>query len=401
VPRAAGAVHPAAGEGDVRRSDPGRRRRRGPPEVLRQVVLTATMVITPAGPEQGYGQDKPERCSKPTWPSSRASTFGTAEGPIAGGAVCSLKPLTRSFGPKAPGSLKSEQGVGFRERVVSEARVSTLGGPAARSLVSLLSRENISNCGFRAYLGCTPTGPTVPGRAADRSRGRGRRATRPAEVVLLARQRRPRPAHRRRHHHRPRHHGTRPRAGPSCCGRYASSRPTRALTPTGSPTTANAAAPARPSPPPSPSPRSTRASPNAWSRNSRCAGHPAAPTCCYRYAPACSTTSSPATSTAGTPASPGHPTPRHSPRSLPYFVPLSERGAFRPWVAAAVRKENAKRMQDVRQTKCFVAETSALVRISFEEGGHSGSFVPSDLPVDRCPRCPRGPSRRPRSTRER
>ena len=60
---------------------------------------------------QGYGQDKPERCSKPAWPSSRASTFGTAEGPIAGGAVCSLKPLTRSFGPKAPGSLKSERGL--------------------------------------------------------------------------------------------------------------------------------------------------------------------------------------------------------------------------------------------------------------------------------------------------
>ena len=96
------------------------------------------------------------RCSKPAWPSSRASAFGAAEGPIAGGAVCSLKPLTRSFGPKAPGSLKSERGVGVRERVFSEARVSTLGGPTARSLAPLLSRETISNCGFRAYLGCTP-----------------------------------------------------------------------------------------------------------------------------------------------------------------------------------------------------------------------------------------------------
>ena len=35
--------------------------------------------------------------------------------------------------------------------VFSEARVSTLGGPTARSLAPLLSRENISNCGFRAY----------------------------------------------------------------------------------------------------------------------------------------------------------------------------------------------------------------------------------------------------------
>ena len=50
--------------------------------------------------EKGYGQDKPERGSKPAWPSSRASTFGTAEGPIAGGAVCSLKPLTRFSGRK-------------------------------------------------------------------------------------------------------------------------------------------------------------------------------------------------------------------------------------------------------------------------------------------------------------
>jgi hypothetical protein len=56
----------------------------------------------------GYGQDKPERCSKPASPSSRASTFGTAEGLIAGGAVCSLKPLTRSFGPKALGYRHAE-----------------------------------------------------------------------------------------------------------------------------------------------------------------------------------------------------------------------------------------------------------------------------------------------------
>ena len=45
--------------------------------------------------------------------------------------------------------------------VFSEARVSTLGGPTARSLAPLLSRENISNCGFRAYLGCTP-GSSAP-----------------------------------------------------------------------------------------------------------------------------------------------------------------------------------------------------------------------------------------------
>ena len=40
-------------------------------------------------------------------------------------------------------------------------------------------------------------------------------------------------------------------------------------------------------------------------KNSRCAGHPAAPTCCCRSALASSTTSSPATFTAGTPASAG------------------------------------------------------------------------------------------------
>ena len=96
------------------------------------------------------------RCSRRPDRRSRTSTFGTAEGPITEGAVCSLKPLTRPFGPKAPGSLKSELGVGFRGRVFSEARVPTLGGPAARSPAPLLSRENIANCGFRAYPGCTP-----------------------------------------------------------------------------------------------------------------------------------------------------------------------------------------------------------------------------------------------------
>ena len=44
-------------------------------------------------------------------------------------------------------------------------------------------------------------------------------------------------------------------------------------------------------------------------KNSRCAGHPAAPTSYSRSAPASSTTSSPATFTAGTPASAGHWTP--------------------------------------------------------------------------------------------
>ncbi len=44
-------------------------------------------------------------------------------------------------------------------------------------------------------------------------------------------------------------------------------------------------------------------------KKQRCAGHPAAPTCCSRSAPASSTASSPATFTAGTPASAGHWTP--------------------------------------------------------------------------------------------
>ena len=87
----------------------------------------------------------------------------------------------------------------------------------------------------------------------------------------------------------------------------ATSRPT----PASSATTANATAAARPSPAPSPSPPSTRSSAPAWSRNSRCAGHPAAPTCCSNCAPASSTTTSPTTSTAGTPGSPRyrHPFP--------------------------------------------------------------------------------------------
>ena len=108
---------------------------------------------------EGYGQDKPERCSKPAWLSSMASAFGAAEGPIAGGAVCSLKPLTRSFGPKAPGSLKSERGVSFRERVFSEARVSTLGGPTARSLAPLLSRRPSPTAGFGLILAVPHVGP--------------------------------------------------------------------------------------------------------------------------------------------------------------------------------------------------------------------------------------------------
>ena len=53
----------------------------------------------------------------------------------------------------------------------------------------------------------------------------------------------------------------------------------------------------------SPSPPSTRSSAPAWSRSSRCAGHPKAPTCCSNCVPASSTTTSPTTSTAGTPDS--------------------------------------------------------------------------------------------------
>jgi len=58
-------------------------------------------------------------------------------------------------------------------------------------------------------------------------------------------------------------------------------------------------------------------------KNSRCAGHPAAPTYCCRSAPASSTTSSPTTSTAGTPASTRRRPPWRSRLSLPHFVPLS------------------------------------------------------------------------------
>ena len=59
------------------------------------------------------------------------------------------------------------------------------------------------------------------------------------------------------------------------------------------------------------------------SRNSRCGGAPAAPTCSYSSAPGFSTTHSPTTSTGGTQDSPTCPTDRRWPRNLPQFVPLS------------------------------------------------------------------------------
>ena len=84
----------------------------------------------------------------------------------------------------------------------------------------------------------------------------------------------------------------------------ASSAPTSAATARRSRTTASATAAASRSPPPPPRPPSTRSSAAAWSRSSRCAGRPAAPTCSCRSAPASSTTTSPPTSPAGTPDSP-------------------------------------------------------------------------------------------------
>ena len=72
-----------------------------------------------------------------------------------------------------------------------------------------------------------PPRPGVPGRAAGRPRQRDRHAAAAAEVVLLARQRLPRPANRRRPDLRPRHHRSRcPRAGPGCSRRSASSTAT-------------------------------------------------------------------------------------------------------------------------------------------------------------------------------
>ena len=84
----------------------------------------------------------------------------------------------------------------------------------------------------------------------------------------------------------------------------ASSAPTSAATARRSRTTASATAAASRSPPPPPRPPSTRSSAAAWSRSSRCAGRPAAPTSFCRSAPASSTTTSPPTSPAGTPGSP-------------------------------------------------------------------------------------------------
>ncbi len=80
---------------------------------------------------------------------------------------------------------------------------------------------------------------------------------------------------------------------------WLSSPGTSAPTPTGSPTTASAAAAVRPSPPPSSSPPSTKWCPNAWSKNSRCAGHRRAPICSCRSAPRSSMTIWVRTSLAG------------------------------------------------------------------------------------------------------
>ena len=101
-------------------------------------------------------------------------------------------------------------------------------------------------------------GPGDPGRAAGRPRQRDRHAAAAAEVVLLARQRLPRPADRRRPPRRPRHRRALPASRPGCSRRSASSTATSAPTPGGSPTTGNAIAPARPSPPRSSNRPSTR-----------------------------------------------------------------------------------------------------------------------------------------------
>ena len=88
------------------------------------------------------------------------------------------------FRAESSGFSEVKRGVGFRERVFVEARVSTLGGPTARSLAPLLSRENISNCGFRVYLGCTP-----PSSSSRRGRFPSGRSELPDEAVAwVARQ---------------------------------------------------------------------------------------------------------------------------------------------------------------------------------------------------------------------
>jgi len=71
----------------------------------------------------------------------------------------------------------------------------------------------------------------------------------------------------------------------------------------GSPTTESATATARRSRTRSWNPPSTRSSANAWSRNSRCAGHHEERTSCSRSEPTSSTTTSPAPSAAGTQSS--------------------------------------------------------------------------------------------------
>jgi hypothetical protein len=129
-------------------------------------------------------------------------------------------------------------------------------------------------------------------------------------VISLARQRRPRRAHRRRHHHRPGdaqpndeptkllkavrefdsylranagripHYGERRRAGEAISTAFTESAVNQVI------------------------------SKRIWSKNSRYAGPHKVPTCYFRSAPESSTTNSPTTSTAGTPDSPTRPQKR-------------------------------------------------------------------------------------------
>jgi hypothetical protein len=69
--------------------------------------------------------------------------------------------------------LGSQSGVGFRERVFSEALDHPRGSPPIDSQAPPLTRGNASYCGFQAYLGCTPTNAPSGSAAFLTNMGRG------------------------------------------------------------------------------------------------------------------------------------------------------------------------------------------------------------------------------------
>jgi hypothetical protein len=123
--------------GAPHRPRPRRRRRENRPQ-------RGTAKISPKGAVGGLTAGRGPRPSSPP------------RGPVTEGAGCSLQPLTRPFGPKASGSLKSERG--FASEDESSLKPWTAPGKVRVPIrpAPPLTSGNASYCGFRPYLGCTP-----------------------------------------------------------------------------------------------------------------------------------------------------------------------------------------------------------------------------------------------------